>query len=128
MSGMHYVCPHCGHEMDTAIERPEKFVPVRQPELFHRCDACRRYALPEGLDEYLRKQGGYLFSGCINADHCRAWGNYDSDCESGQLMPKCLFPLHAELDVLRAMLRPGPDGRPGTLLPFPQGGTRGLGR
>lgn len=100
--GIPYLCPHCGHRMQTSIARPEQWTVGRNPDWRHRCTRCRRFAMPEELaagGRPLSKRDYVTFAGCINAWHCQLLENYDADCERGQIMPKCLYVLFEALDA-----------------------------
>lgn len=102
-TGMRYICPQCGHLMATAHPRPNHAWTVRRdPELWHRCEACACFAIPEELlkfGEPLSRDVFWMFSSCPNAYECSLHDQYGADCEEGRVMQKCFVALHTGLDI-----------------------------
>lgn len=106
-----YVCPHCGHEMETTLDAPgpkKSDWPAKPlPEFRHLCAECGRFAIPAmfyGADDWA-KNCYAMFSGCPLAYECVAFGQYDADCEQGQVMQKCLMLINIRLQILDRMIR-----------------------
>lgn len=107
MKGLTYVCPHCGHVMETTLQRPAMpsgHWPVRQlPEYRRLCSECGRFAIPKELagDKAWDKNCHRMFSGCPCAYRCAGFGQYDADCERGAVMQKCFLLVHIQLELLQ---------------------------
>lgn len=111
MIGLTYVCPHCGHTMQTTLKRPAKASghwPARPlPEYRRLCTECGRFAIPQELagDSGWAKNSYEMFSGCPLAYRCSAFGQYDADCEKGIVMQKCLLLVNIQLELIEGFVR-----------------------
>ena len=105
MSGLEYICPHCGYTDQTAITAPDKWLVERNPDRRHTCTACGRFAVPKAMTPIsLDAHVHFMFSGCVNSYHCSLFDNYGADCENGLMTPKCLNSVFEKLALVEYRL------------------------
>lgn len=103
MKSLIYRCIKCDGRV--TVERILGTLPKPAPKV--RCPLCGLACIPEQLYEQMRDERGYFewekafqWSVCPSAYQCELHDQYDSRCEEGQIMPKCLNAIRYRLELL----------------------------
>ena len=105
-----FECIYCRSQFAIDYVPPEKWTVFRHVGKDHFkyiCTDCGAFIYPVSLvapGDYPDADIFFMFAGCINAWECYLWDQYDPQCESLTLRPKCLRALHLEIDALAVHL------------------------